>query len=89
MNCHGGGSQDNGRKHTWIIFAVVAVLGIALWAGFGRGGLVGLLPFMGILLCPLIHGAMFLFMGKTLMQRSPQEQRRRPGQVETSPERFD
>jgi len=87
MSCHGNSS--GGRKHLWLIVAVIAVLAIVLWAGFGRNGLVGLLPFAGILLCPLIHGAMFLFMGKSLLQGATPRQQNGPTKVEPSPERLD
>lgn len=62
MNCHGGGN-----KRPWVIALVIAMLAIGLWAAFGKGGLVGLLPFAGIILCPIIHGALFIFLGKSMM----------------------
>ncbi len=86
MNCHG--NRSGGRKHLWLMVAVIAVLAIALWAGFGRRGLVGLLPFAAVLLCPIIHGAMFLFMGKSLLQRSESGQQSGPNGVGPSPERM-
>ncbi len=58
----------------WVVLLLVAVLAIGLWAAFGKGGLIGLLPFVGIILCPLIHGALFIFLGKSMMGSKQQSQ---------------
>lgn len=81
MHCHNTGTK---RKRTWLIMLLVAVLAVA-WAVWGKRGLLTMSPFLIMgLLCPLIHGAMFLFMGKSMMHRAqPQQEPDRYVETET------
>lgn len=58
------------HKKAWFVILLVILLATALWLGAGKGALVRLLPFFMMLLCPLIHGAVIIFLGKSFSQGS-------------------
>lgn len=70
MNCHHTGTK---RNRTWLVVLLVA-LAVVAWAVWGKRALFTMSPFfIMMLICPLMHGAMFFFMGKS-MRQEPQHQ---------------
>ncbi|NLW17368.1 MAG: hypothetical protein GX033_06970 [Firmicutes bacterium] len=67
MHCHR-------HKRTWFVILLITLLAAALWIGAGKGALIRVLPFLVMLLCPLIHGAMFIILGKSVLQGSRRQQ---------------
>jgi len=62
------------HKKSWFLPLVVA-LGILAFAGFRYFNIFAVYPLAFLILCPLIHGGMFYFLGKGLMSQGQPEKK--------------